>query len=144
MTEWSSLDDELDEILKERLAKCNTRDVEGRLSVLTTVVYDKCKEKLGVIETKSQKIIEKRPNRRQVEKGKLRSRQRNLKKLLRDASEEEKPGLQDLLDDTRKRILTLSRAENLRKKQKRKRKARDAFYRNPFKFAKALLLRAKV
>ena len=56
LTEWSSLDDELNEILKERLAKCNTRDVEGRLSVLTTVVYDKCKEKLGVIEINHRRL----------------------------------------------------------------------------------------
>ena len=48
--EWSSLDNELDEILESRLAECRAYDYEGRLSVLTTVVYDKCKGKSGVLQ----------------------------------------------------------------------------------------------
>ena len=48
-----------------------------------------------------------------------------------------------LLDDIKQEILVLSRAENHRKRRKKKRKTRESFYRNPYAFAKKLLTAAK-
>ena len=77
-----------------------------------------------------------RPNRRQIQKGKLRSEQRMLKRRLKEAPIHERPELQNILNDIQKRILVISRAENQRKHRKKKRQARRAFFSNPYAFAK--------
>lgn len=85
----------------------------------------------------------KRPNRRQVRKGQLRANQRTLKRKLKEAPKHEKSGLQTLMEDIKKQILVLTCAENQRKRRKRKRKTRDAFYKNPYAFAKSLFTESK-
>ena len=107
-------------------------------------MYETSLEKFGAVESKNGRLgVVKRPNRRQVRKGQLRTNQRALKRQLKEAPEHEKAGLRTLLDDIKKQILVLSRAENKRKRQKRKRKARDAFYKNPYAFAKSLFTESK-
>ena len=83
------------------------------------------------------------PNRRQIRKGELRARQRQVVRRLKEANEEQKPGIQELLDDLKRQILVLSRAENHRKRRKKKRRARESFYKNPYAFAKKLFSEAK-
>jgi len=108
------------------------------------VVYETSLEKFGAVESKNGRLgVVKRPNRRQVRKGQLRTNQRALKRQLKEAPEHEKARLRTLLDDIKKQILVLSRAENQRKRRKRKRKARDAFYKNPYAFAKSLFTESK-
>ena len=62
---------------------------------------------------------------------------------LKEANEEQKPGIQELLDDLKRQILVISRAENHRKRRKKKRRARESFYKNPYAFAKKLFSEAK-
>ena len=85
----------------------------------------------------------KQPNRRQVKKGQLRARQRQLKRQLMDIPQQEKIWIHVLLDGIKQEILVLSRAENHRKRRKKMCKTRESFYRNPYAFPKKLFTTAK-
>ena len=141
--DWKQLNYNLSTEIDLRLGASVFHTMADELTKFTEVVEEFCSQHLGTIERKERKEVEKKPNRRQVQKGKLRKRERSLKNLLRDAKEIEKPGIRELLDDIHKQILTISRAENLRKRRKRKRKTRENFYKNPFKFAKSLFTEGK-
>ena len=92
---------------------------------------------------KKDKTEGKRPNRQLIQKGKLRSGQRMLKRRLKEAPIHERSGLQNILNDTQKKILVISRAENLRKHRKKKCQAQRSFYTNPYAFAKKLFVESK-
>ena len=92
---------------------------------------------------KKDKTEGKRLNRRQIQKGKLRSEQRMLKCRLKEAPIHGRPELKNILNDIQKRILVIFIAENQRKHRKKKRKARRAFYSNPYAFAKKLFVESK-
>ena len=66
-----------------------------------------------------------------------------LKRRLKEAPSNERQELQNILNDIQKRILVISRAENQRKHQKKKRQARRSFYSNPYAFAKKLFMESK-
>ena len=135
------MDSEICEILIPRLRQC--KQTAEKLSLFSNVVYTTCLDKLGTEVVKPHEEKEKRPNRRQNQKGKLRADQRQLKKRLKEAPENEKQGIQELLCDVKKKILTLSRAENLRKRRKKSRRTREAFYKNPYSFTKSLFIENK-
>ena len=141
--EWKHLDHFLAFEIDQRMGASVFSDQADKLEMFTKVVGELCIQQLGTTERKERKEVQARPNRRQVQKGILRTRERDLKKLFKDAPEEERPGIQELLDDVHRQILTISRAEYLRKKRKRKRKTREHFYKNPFKFAKSLFIEGK-
>ena len=141
--EWKHLDHFLAFEIDQRMGASVFSDQADKLAMFTEVVGELCIQQLGTTERKERKEVQARPNRRQVQKGILRTRERDLKKLFKDAPEEERPGIQELLDDVHRQILTISRAEYLRKKRKRKRKTREHFYKNPFKFAKSLFIEGK-
>ena len=141
--EWKHLDHFLAFEIDQRMGASVFSDQADKLAMFTEVVGELCIQHLGTTERKERKEVQARPNRRQVQKGILRTRERDLKKLFKDAPEEERPGIQELLDDVHRQILTISRAEYLRKKRKRKRKTREHFYKNPFKFAKSLFIEGK-
>ena len=82
-------------------------------------------------------------NRRQLQKGKLRSEQRMLKCRLKEAPIHEKFELQNILNVIQKRILVICRAENQRSHRKEKHQARRAFYSNPYAFTKKLFVESK-
>ena len=103
-----------------RLKEYDSCDIVTQLKTFTDIVVQTCTERLGIEERTEKKVVEKRPNRRQVQKGKLRTRERQLKKALQEAPDNEKPGINELLKDIHKQILTLSRAENHRKKEREK------------------------
>ena len=90
----------------------------------------------GAVTDKKDKTEAKRPNRQQIQKRKLRSEQRILKRRLKEVPIHERPELQNILNDIQKRILVFSRAENQGKHRKKKRLARRAFYSNPHALAK--------
>ena len=56
----------------------------------------------NVVTNKKDKTEGKRPNRRQIQKGKLRSEQRMLKRRLKEAPIHERPELQNILNDIKK------------------------------------------
>ena len=66
-----------------------------------------------------------------------------LKRRLKDAPIHERPEIQNILNDIKKRILVISRAKNQRKHRKKKRQAQRAFYSNPYAFAKKLFVESK-
>ena len=77
-------------------------------------------------------------NSRQVKKGELRTQQRHLKQRYKMASEQEKPGLLQLMEDIRKQIRVLGRKERIRQKRREWRKKREAFLRNPYGYVRDL------
>ena len=114
---WSQLEQELSATLTTRL-KGSTAT---QLCSLCEIVHQVCAEKFGEEDRKKEKRKPtKQPNRRQEKKGQLRRQQRQLKQQLKDAPDNEKAGLQNLLDDIKQKILVISRAENHRKRRKRK------------------------
>ena len=113
---WTNLDQELSFLLTIHLKG----PINHQLSSFCRVVYDVCLEWLGAVMDKKDKTEEKWPNRRQIQKGKLRSEQRMLKRRLKEASIHERLELQNILNDIQKRILVISRAENQRKHRKKK------------------------
>ena len=114
-----------------------------QLSAFCEIGHNLCLEKLGKEVKRKKSNGLKQPNRRQVKKGQLRVRQRQLKRQLKDAPQQEKIGIQELLDDIKQNIFVLSRSENHRKRRKKKRKTRESFYRNPYAFPKKLVTAAK-
>ena len=136
---WTELDRELSIVLTSRLKGSTAK----QLSSFCEVAYEVCLEKFGEEVKRKQGEQIQQPNRRQVKKGQLRASQRQLKRQLQVAPDHEKQGLQTLLDDIRQQILVICRAENHRKRRKRKRKTRESFYKNPYAFAKKLFTEAK-
>ena len=139
--EWKALDDDISDsftcVLKGSL--------EQKLACFSRVVYERGKEMFGVEETPSRTSQQpiRIPNRRQVEKGRLRREQRQLKQQLREASPARREGIEQLLNEVRKQILSLCRAERARKKRWGKRKERMAFLGNPYGFARKLFEEGK-
>ena len=131
---WSNLDQELTLILTNHLKG----SVSQQLKSFCGVVYETCLEKFGEMSARRDDTIEKRPNRRQIQKGRLRAEQRMLKRRLKESPPQEQLGIENLLEDLKKRILIISRAENARKRRKKKQQSRKSFYNNPYAFAKKL------
>ena len=130
--EWQKLDSDLSTVLNGGLKG----NIQQRLATFQKITHQYCLERYGAEERAERK--EGRPNRRQVEKGQLREQHRNLKKQWKEAREEEKEGLLVLMDDIRKKIKAISRAEYERKKRRDKRKKREQFIHNPYAFTKQL------
>ena len=108
---WTNLDQELSFLFTTHLKG----PIDHQLSSFCRVIYDVCLEWF-----KKDKTEEKRPNRRKIQKGKLRSEQRMLKRRLKEAPIHERPELQNILNDILKRILVISRDENQRKNRKKR------------------------
>ena len=134
--EWKALDDNIG----DSLACVLKGSLEQKLACFSRVVYERAREMFGVEETPARKGQQpiRTPNRRQVEKGRLRREQRQLKQQLREASPGRREGIEELLANVKKQILSLNRAERARKKRWGKRKERMAFLGNPYGFARKL------
>ena len=101
--------------------------IEQQMTSFFRIIYDVCLEWFGAVTHKKDKTEEKRSNRRQIQKGKLRSEQRMLKRRLKEAQIHERLELQNILNDIQKRTLVISRAKNQRKHRKKKRQAQKSF-----------------
>ena len=137
---WTNLDQELSFLLTTHLEG----PIDHQLSSFCRVIYDVCLEWFDAVMDKKDKTKRKWPNRQQIQKGKLRSEQRMLKRWLKEAPIHERPELQNILNDIQKRILVISRAENQRKHWKKKHQARRAFYSNPYAFTKSFSWKQRV
>ncbi|CAJ1069687.1 uncharacterized protein LOC118335412 [Xyrichtys novacula] len=62
-----------------------------------------------------------------------------LRKSWKKAEAEEKEGLKDLWNKIKERLVHLRRAERIKKRRSRRKKARTCFFRDPFKFTRSLL-----
>jgi len=128
--------EELDEDLTSTLESILKGPFEKKMQSFSEITYSFCLEKFGPEEKPTRRP--KQANRRQVEKGKLRSQHRTLKKQWSEAPNEEKEGLLILMDDLRKKIQAISRAEYERKKRQEKRQKREKFLKDPYGFTKSL------
>ena len=117
--------------------------IDQQVTSFCRVIYDVCLEWFGEVTHKKEKNEGKRPNRQQIQKGKLRSEQRMLKCRLKVAPIHERVELQNILNDIQNRILVISRAKNQRKHRKKKCQARRSFYSNPHAFTKKLFVESK-
>jgi len=64
---------------------------------------------------------------------------RRLRKIFRQALEDEKPAIKEMRDNVRERIKILRRAECQRRDRRRREKERVKFTKNPFKYMSGLL-----
>ena len=129
-TKWKTLDEELSFILRTSL----TGPIRVKLHSFTNIVHAVCLEHFG---SEDQHNPKRTANRRPREKGQLRFEQRCLKKKLKEIPGD-KTLIKQQLSKIKEKILVLSQAENARKRWLKKRKARRAFDKNPFKFTKKL------
>ena len=85
---WTNLDQELSFWLTTHLKG----PIDHQLSSFCRIIYDVCLELSGAVTDKKDKTEGKRPNRRQIQEGKLRSEQRMLKRRFKEAPRRERFG----------------------------------------------------
>ena len=132
--DWTKFDDELDMVLET----VNSRTVEKKLQAMTTIVVAMGQERFGTVE-KLKKQQPYKENRRAREVKQIRQELKVLTKNYKQAKDAEKPGLAELRQVLRKRLMTLKRAEYHRKRRKERAHKRAAFISNPYGFTKDLL-----
>lgn len=137
--EWKDIDEDL-ELTLENTLKGTAKE---KMILMPKIVYDVCISRFGTEDRATGTPKKTGPSRRQTEIGNIRRDLRQLKRRWKEAEDSEKEGCLQLRADLRSRLQTLRRAEQLRKKAREKRKARAAFYRDPFKFVGDLLGRPK-
>jgi len=136
---WKDLDDYASTAIRSAL--CGSAKNKARQ--LPKILYSVCIERLGSVAKKTGDPKTKQANRRQVEKGRLRKQQRDLKKQLRCCSEQGREGIVVLMDSIRDKIKELVRAEASRKRRRERRRKRERFLKNPYGFAKGLFEQGK-
>ena len=95
---WTNLDQELSFLLTTHLKG----PIDQQMTSFCRVIYDVCLERFGAVTHKKDKTEGKRPNGRQIQKGKLRSEQRMLKRRLKEAPIHGRVELQNILNDIKK------------------------------------------
>ena len=137
---WSAFEEDMEKILENTL----NGSAEGKIRVMTTLVYNMGAERFGLEEKKADTVTAKGgPSRRQKQISKLRKHLKSLKKRWLQAEEdddkEKKQGLADLRKDVRKQLKSLRRAEAYARKRKLKEKNRNRFLKNPYGFTSRTL-----
>ena len=108
-----------------------------RLGLLLNIVYDEALGMFGCVEPGA--CQGRKKSRREVLLGQIREEIRGVVARMKVAPEEERYGLECLLDDLKGRRRVVRRAENVRKRRAERRKLRKAFYANPFQASKEML-----
>ena len=103
---------------------------------LSEFIYQTSLVKFGPRQTKLPS--EPKSSRRQRELAILRKEKKVLRRHWKEADESEKDGLAELWSDVKRRARDLRRAENARIKYERRR-ARQNFFKDPYRFGKSLL-----
>lgn len=121
-----------------RIIETAKGDVDRRLQTMTTIIVSFGAERFGVEEGKPI-----RPNYSMNTRAEricsLRQKLRTLTNQHKAASEDDRPPLAELRNITRKRLLTLRRAEWHRRQRRERASKRTAFIADPFGFTKQLL-----
>ncbi|KAK0145336.1 hypothetical protein N1851_015756 [Merluccius polli] len=118
--------------------------LEKKMEKMADIIYEYGAMRFGVQEAKVRKGVPTPPvSRRQQEIKRLIQERRQLRKQWKKASEEEKEGIEALQDDVKTRLASLRRAENLRKRRRKKEQTRTRFYKNPYKFLGSLFTKEK-
>lgn len=118
--------------------------VEKKLERMGDVIYQYGAERFGVQERSGGRKLPNAPvSRRQQEIKRLVLEMRQLRRQWKKASEGEKEGITVLQLDIKTRLASLRRAENLRKRRRKKEQTRTRFYKDPFKFLKTIFTKEK-
>lgn len=113
--------------------------LHDRFVRLSEKIYEEGKEVFGVKRRHANKVEKVGESRRQQLIKQLKREKNNLKKRWRRASEEEKPEINGLVEEARKRLLEVQRAERTAVKKRKRKQANEGFSRNPFGYAKTLV-----
>lgn len=132
--EWLKLDEDADKCL-ESISKGS---VDQKLPIMCTIIMNMGAERFG-IEERRRVSNPAKPNRREAKISQLRQELKSPRRQFRMAKEEERNALAELTNIIRKRLMSLRRAEQNRRKGKERARQRSAFFGNPFDFAKKLL-----
>ena len=135
---WEELDEKIVSKLNNSLGKST---LEDKLKKYGDIVYETCKDKIGVSKPKEKKQPQK--SRRQLKMEELRVKKKNLRKQIKAASEAERQGLEQIWQDLKIKHSALSKAESARKKKSKRKKLQDRFFKGPFAFARGLFQQPK-
>ncbi len=137
--EWTTVNTDLSKILNELRGTA-----EKKLDKMCDLIYSYGMERFSVKERgkKEAKTIPPK-SRRQQEIMLLVKERRNLRKQWKKSSPEERAAINVLQADLKERLGKLRRAENIRTRRKKKERARTSFYKDPFRFMKALFTKEK-
>ena len=105
---------------------------------MTTIVVAMGQERFGRVE-KIKKHQPYKENRRAKEVKQIRQELKVVTNYYKQANDAEKPGLAELRQVLRKRLMTLKRAEYYRKRRKERANKRSVFISNSYGFTKDLL-----
>ena len=130
--EWKRLDLDLSTILRKI---GNT--AESKAELHPQIIYRLCLERFGEVESAKKRAAN--PSRRQTKGRKLREQISDLKNAWKEATEEEKPGIQQLQEEQIRKLRLLKRAESLKARRKKYKENTESFYKQPYLFARKVL-----
>lgn len=114
-----------------------------KMEKMEELIYNYGAERFGTVSGTRNLCTTKIKSRRQQEIDLLVKERRLLKKQWRKAFEEEKDGINVLQAEIKSRLVTLRRAEYLRKRCRKKEQSRAKFFSDPFRFTKGLFVKEK-
>lgn len=130
---WEDLDKALSKELDKHLRQST---LQHKLEIFGDIVYLHCRKEFGVKEEGRRTIPQK--SRRQQKIATIRKQKNHVRKQFRQAVGVEKDGLRQIWQHLKTQHNALCKAERLCRKKRQTRKARESFFREPFKFAKEL------
>ena len=137
--EWKTFEEDLGGILDTTLGGPTVQ----KIRTMTTFIYNVGAERFGTTEFKKKTDRKGGPSRRQKKISEIRKQLRSLRRRWKEAKEsnceEQMTALKELRDGERDRLKSLRKAEQSAKKRKTKERARSAFLKNPYGFAKKTL-----
>ena len=135
---WGSVNTDVSKVL-EQLRGTAIKKLEK----MGKLIYNYGAEHFGITEERKTSTTIPTKSMRQQETERLVKERRLLKKQWRKAREEEKEGINLLQAEITSRLSNLRRAENLKRRRKRKEHARSSFFKDPFTFVKSLFTKEK-
>lgn len=132
---WNQFDIDVNQILEDTIRG----DVDRKMQAMTMIIVSIASEWFGeeVKEDSSKGLHSK--NHREERIHNIRQEMKTLKRQYKQAGDEERTGLAQLMCILRKKIRILRRAEWHRRRRRERARRRAAFITNPFKFTKELL-----
>ncbi len=113
------------------------KGVEARMTALSEIVYEMCKEKFGTVTPRPAKAARLSRRARLIEE--VRAEKKRARREWRRATEEERASRAGQWEELKARHAGLLKAERVAKKNREAARARREFKANPYRFAKSLL-----
>ncbi|KAL6468443.1 hypothetical protein MHYP_G00241200 [Metynnis hypsauchen] len=136
---WEMVNDDLCRSLEQLRGTA-----EKKLENMGNIIYEYGAEHFGVLQPKVARQAPSPPVSRRQQKIKcLVQELRQLRKLWKKAPEVEKEGINILQAEIKTQLVSLRRAENFRKRRRKKEQTRTRFYKDSFKFLKTLFTKEK-